>query len=156
MKNLDVSTLDPGIRDVVVALRAAGFGTFDSGDGSKRGEGTLPFPHVAIVESIDNVDVADTVNAILDVVKRTDKRDGWIVDAGYSTADGVLTFVASLPPSPTEHDRAILLISEQLDADVRRCLERAQCQGHHECNPVETHNGCNARAILARFDAVGR
>jgi hypothetical protein len=100
MKSLDPATLDPGIRDVVVALRAANYGTCDSGDGGKRGEGTLPFPHVAIVASPSMYDWQNAAWAILAVVKAADKRDGWIVEASYSTADGVLTFVASLPGKP--------------------------------------------------------
>lgn len=46
---IDPSTLDPGIRDVVVALRAMGFETTDSGDGSKPpGERVMDDPHVFI------------------------------------------------------------------------------------------------------------
>lgn len=97
MRTLDPATLDPGIRDVVDALRACGWDTCDSGDGSKRGEGTLPFPHVAIVDPAHRVDVPGSARAILAVVNSTDGREGWIVEAGYCTADGVLTFVASLP-----------------------------------------------------------
>ena len=97
MRSLDPATLDPGIRDVVVALHAANYGICDSGDGSKRGDGTLPFPHVVIIASPSMYDLQNAAWAILAVVKAADKREGWIVDAGYSTDDGVLTFVASLP-----------------------------------------------------------
>jgi|GEM_PF-7051595 len=55
----------------------------------------------------------------------------------------------------TERDAAIAErnAAQQMVAEMRECLERAQCQ-HVECNPVKTHNGCNARAILARLDAA--
>lgn len=45
-----VTALDPRVREVVVKLRAAGFETTDSGDGSKAEtmEGALPMPHVFV------------------------------------------------------------------------------------------------------------
>lgn len=65
--DLDIGELDPGIRDVVAWLRARGWQTTDSGDGTTKLEGTtpeerqrltcgsetepvmvLPFPHVII------------------------------------------------------------------------------------------------------------
>ena len=102
MRSLDPKKLDPGIRDVVVALRAAGWDTCDSGDGSKRGEGTLSIPHVAIVVAAEAWNhVPERSRLILRTIAAVDKREGWIVEAGYSTVDGVLTFVASLPQTIT-------------------------------------------------------
>lgn len=50
----DVAALDPGVRDLVIALRAAGYETTDSGDGVSKpkdwfesGE-ALPFLHVYV------------------------------------------------------------------------------------------------------------
>lgn len=50
MTELDPTTLDPGIRDVVALLRGWQYQTTDSGDGvSKAGDpDALPFPHVHI------------------------------------------------------------------------------------------------------------
>lgn len=43
--------LDPGIREIVLALRAADYETTDSGDGFSKtpDPDIIPFPHVAIV-----------------------------------------------------------------------------------------------------------
>jgi hypothetical protein len=53
MTRFDPSALDPGIRDVVVRLRAAGFQTTDSGDGVSKPPApeNLPFPHVFVQTS---------------------------------------------------------------------------------------------------------
>lgn len=41
-------------------------------------------------------------------------------------------------------------------AEMRALLERGMCEGHVSgCNPIETYNGCAARALLARID-LGR
>lgn len=50
--------LSPGIRDLVVDLRAAGFNTCDSGDGSNYEDGmecAVPFRMIAIVVSIERL-----------------------------------------------------------------------------------------------------
>ncbi len=58
---LDLDTLDPGIRRTVAWLRGLGFATTDSGDGVSKfkpdspyfdGEGLCDFPHVAIVPAL--------------------------------------------------------------------------------------------------------
>lgn len=43
-----IDQLDPGVRTLVQVVRALGYETTDSGDGSKFGDmdGALPFPHV--------------------------------------------------------------------------------------------------------------
>jgi len=47
---IDLSKLDPGIRNFVAFLRSKGFNTTDSGDGKSKplDEETLPWPHVFI------------------------------------------------------------------------------------------------------------
>lgn len=112
MRHLDPETLDPGIRPVVEALRACGWDTCSSGDGQREAVRLLappsrhaapgrpydlPFPHVVVVDAGEKVDVPRSALAILAVVNVTDKRNGWVVEASYSTDDGVLVFVASCP-----------------------------------------------------------
>lgn len=51
MKDFDYEQLDPGIRDLVRAVHAAGFETTDSGDGVTKKEWiesgeAMPFPHI--------------------------------------------------------------------------------------------------------------
>lgn len=48
MSDIDYSTLDPGIREVVRLLREAGHETTDSGDGVSKGADGLPRAHVVI------------------------------------------------------------------------------------------------------------
>lgn len=61
MPEIDYSGLDPGIRETVRRLRAAGFETTDSGDGrSKLSAGydadeILPYPHVVIHAAPDDL-----------------------------------------------------------------------------------------------------
>lgn len=57
MTALDLGQLDPGIRDIVAHLRAAGFETTDSGDGHSKEPDpeVLPFAHVAIASSPDTL-----------------------------------------------------------------------------------------------------
>jgi poly(3-hydroxybutyrate) depolymerase len=49
--------LDPGIRNLVIALHGAGFNTTDSGDGASKdsGDDVLPYPHVFIVSAPDRM-----------------------------------------------------------------------------------------------------
>jgi len=49
-EGLNLNMIDPGVRELVRLLRAAGFNTCDSGDGSKAKdmECAVPYPMVAI------------------------------------------------------------------------------------------------------------
>lgn len=88
----DYATLDPGVRELVRELRAAGFDTTDSGDGSKVTwqEGALPFRHVvAQVEPADLIREAHRLQALAGHLGLT----GWGIEASYSPADGVALLV---------------------------------------------------------------
>lgn len=49
MDRFNPEELDPGIRELVLELRASGFDTTDSGDGYSKGEIGEPYPHVHMV-----------------------------------------------------------------------------------------------------------
>ena len=54
-----MNDLSPGIRDLVLALNAAGFNTVDSGDGSNHADGmccALPYKHVFLASAPDRAD----------------------------------------------------------------------------------------------------
>ena len=77
-------TLDPGIRDVVLRLNAAGFVTTDSGDGASKpddwyasGE-AIPIPHVVISTDPERM-IADAHRAALVL------GDDWTVEVSYET-----------------------------------------------------------------------
>ena len=80
----------------------------------------------------------------------------WVPVAEHADAvRAVISRQERIEALEAERDAAIAAkdAAEQLVCELRACLERAQCQ-HAECSPVETHNGCNARAILARTEPV--
>jgi hypothetical protein len=95
---IDLSALDPGIRDVVRRIREAGFETTDSGDGVSKsadwyasGE-AIPFPHVA-VETTPGWMVSDA-HQLAELL-----GDGWNVEATYATHDQVASlFARTLDP----------------------------------------------------------
>lgn len=70
--DLDLSTLDPGIRAVVALVRLLGFSTFDSGDGATKTGGECecevdPYPHVrATVDPLQAVAEALRLAAALE------------------------------------------------------------------------------------------
>lgn len=68
-EELDLTALDPGIRETVRWLRSHGFETTDSGDGVSKdlsNEDVLPFPHVAMMVPPDElVAEADRLAALL-------------------------------------------------------------------------------------------
>lgn len=86
-----VSHLSPGIRDLVLALRAAGFNTTDSGDGSNHEQGmacAVPFRMVAI--TCHPADLASTADRL--AVWLQDNPLDWPVyrvEATYNPLDGV-------------------------------------------------------------------
>jgi hypothetical protein len=89
----DESRLDPGIRDVVRTLRAAGFQTSDSGDGVskpadwyKSGE-ALPYPHVFSVTTTRAM--VDDAGILLQLLRAEHGTMGdWRVVASWSPNDG--------------------------------------------------------------------
>ncbi len=95
LEALIVAALDPGIRDVVQQLRAAGFETTDSGDGvSKPADwyedgSALPFPHVWC-----RVDDREALLSEADRLFETLGRR-WDVEATYSPKDGLCILLVS-------------------------------------------------------------
>jgi hypothetical protein len=80
----------------------------------------------------------------------------WVPVAEHADAvRAVISRQERIEALEAERDAAIAAkdAAEKMVCEMRACLERAQCQ-HAECSPVETHNGCNARAILARTEPV--
>jgi hypothetical protein len=86
--DLNVDELDPGIRDLVVYLRARGWNTIDSGDGSKAGtmECALPYRHVAARPRFGLM-VPDA-HQFLAALRDAEPDTEWHVDATYSPNDG--------------------------------------------------------------------
>lgn len=80
--------LDPGIREVVRALRDAGYNTIDSGDGvSKKGthaEGEyLDFPHVLVLSTLSRAStLGETFDMIEAIATLLLEKTGqpWVVD----------------------------------------------------------------------------
>src|ERR1044071_4418903 len=92
----DVNALDPGVRDLVVALRAGGYDTTDSGDGvtKEQVDGcTLPFLHVYIhvseADRRDLVGYADRLRAWL----VSNGRAEFVVEASYATGEPAMCMV---------------------------------------------------------------
>lgn len=81
---MNYDELDPGIRDVVRTLHAAGFETTDSGDGESKPQAwydcgeAIPFPHV-LAETTPETMIADAerMAAVLGA--------GWNIEAEYQT-----------------------------------------------------------------------
>lgn len=107
MTLLDLNELDPGIRDIVARLRAAGFETTDSGDGVTKppGPDVLPYPHVAMVTTREKL-VSDSRfllaflrdNGIEPLVEATfyPATDDAVILASWN----IDTTVAPAPPPP--------------------------------------------------------
>jgi hypothetical protein len=124
-----VTALDPGIRDLVVRLNAAGFTTSDSGDGVSKAEhiaagDALPFRHVACVVSRDDLFTdADRLAALL--------GETWTVEASYHpAAGGRCLLFASESTCPhcggmgeTTHD---IMVGADHDTEQREC---SACKG---------------------------
>lgn len=95
-----VAALDPGIRSLVVVLRARGWDTTDSGDGVSKVGGpqdvdgnVLPFPHVAV-----NVPAnADPIRSAHELAQDIRELCGptWDVELTYSTRDRTCVLLAS-------------------------------------------------------------
>lgn len=101
---LDLKTfgdLDPGIRNIVAHLRAAGFETTDSGDGRSKShydEGfALPFAHVATKSSPELL-LTDAEAAYAFLVG-ADVPPGFKVEASYDPADRTAILLITWPGS---------------------------------------------------------
>lgn len=83
MTSEERAALDPGIRDVVVALRAAGFRTCDSGDGASKPDMgcALPWRHVAA--SVAPIGILSESRRMLRCLRSIEPDAGWIVEATY-------------------------------------------------------------------------
>lgn len=81
----EVEALSPGIRDLVVALRAAGFHTTDSGDGSAHAEGmscAVPYKMVAMLVGRD--EMADETDRLADWFEANNPGwRAWQIQATY-------------------------------------------------------------------------
>jgi hypothetical protein len=97
MDSKTVAELDPGIRDLVVALNDAGWQTTDSGDGESKPEDERVFHvrHVVVADprngasSDDLIDVADHLQRELNRLG----HGGFCVEATYCTEDEHTTFL---------------------------------------------------------------
>lgn len=86
MIELVIEDTDPGIRDLVIALRGVGFNTTDSGDGVSKppDERTFEMPHVIIsTERFGLLDEADRLQAWLD----DNGHASFKVEASYAPRD---------------------------------------------------------------------
>lgn len=84
-----VAALDYGVRNLVVALRKAGFNTTDSGDGySKDPERReLEYPHVMMVVPASSIiEEAKRLQSWIDLDVYL---KNWIIEASYSPKDDV-------------------------------------------------------------------
>jgi hypothetical protein len=97
MAPLDLSELDPGIRDIVGHLRAAGFDTTDSGDGRSKEPDpeVMPFAHVALhsgpARMISDADV------LLVFLSAADVPPGFRIQASYDPEDETAVIMITWP-----------------------------------------------------------
>ena len=103
LEAIDYSELDPGIRDVVRAMRDAGFNTTDSGDGVSKPKDdmcALEYPHVfAVTEPALMIAETDRLGALL--------GPEWHVEGQYSANDGkAFLSAAKMDPAAIWNARA--------------------------------------------------
>lgn len=96
---LDLSTLDPGIRDTVAWLRERGYQTTDSGDGVSKADDpdALPYPHVVIrVELAEMIGIANELDAVADQIP----GGPWTVEVNYRPSDrtAIVMLLGEEPP----------------------------------------------------------
>lgn len=92
----DPNELDAGVRDIVLKLRAFGFETTDSGDGTKAKwqEGAFPFPNI-IVKSKRETLYSDA-DLLVKTLRTYDSRV-WYVEASYVPEHDSYTLLATVP-----------------------------------------------------------
>lgn len=91
-----IAALDPGIRDVVVMLDAAGWDTCDSGDGVSKPPAGRVFDEPHVFVQIKG-DIAEQAQVLLSQL-----GDGWYVEGNYSTFDGKAMLGAFKSDGPTQ------------------------------------------------------
>lgn len=102
MDQIDLAALDPGIRNVVAHLRAAGFDTTDSGDGRTKNLSdpeVLPFAHV-VIDSMPTdllADAHDLHNVATDACATVGFPSGFQIEATYDPADSSAIIMLSWP-----------------------------------------------------------
>lgn len=114
MTDVNYDALDPGIREIVRAIRAAGFDTTDSGDGSKGSSmvGALGYAHVVVnlgkYERLGQGEIDDIQQ--LRVMAGT-IGDGWSVEASWIPGSELIVTVFdkemadALTEAETAHQR---------------------------------------------------
>lgn len=98
MKALDIDTLNPGIRRVVIRLRAAGFDTCDSGDGVTH-EHACDRDHAYVVMLVPQELLVSLAQQLWSLVR------SWGVAVQAQNADGLPMMQASYDPG---NDMAVL------------------------------------------------
>lgn len=102
----EIDGLSPGVRDLVVDMREAGFYTTDSGDGSNYAAGmecAVPFKMVAVL--CGPLELAQTADRLASwLIDRGLDWPAWRVEASYNPGDGT----------------AIVLLSESSDEQLDR------------------------------------
>lgn len=79
----NAESLDPGIRTVVVRLRALGFNTTDSGDGVTKPENERIFHVPHVVCQVSKHELQDSADQLLSVL-----GPEWRIEASYCPNDG--------------------------------------------------------------------
>lgn len=94
---LNLAELDPGIRDIVAHLRAAGFETTDSGDGRSKEPDpeVMPFAHMAIASEPARL-LADA-DAALAFLAAAGVPPGFQVEATYWPIGGNAVVLITWP-----------------------------------------------------------
>lgn len=105
--DLDLSTLTPGIREVVRLLRQNGFKTTDSGDGvtnvANGMEGAMTVPHVVMrIEPDEIIAEARRLQSLIDPYCTEEGASGPFIEASFSPRDNI----------------AVLVLFELSDADL--------------------------------------
>lgn len=108
-----VQGLDSAIRSVVLSLRAHGFNTTDSGDGSKAGtmEGALDIPHVFATTGPDAM------------IREADRLLYWLI--GHGSDEGVRAARVEATYLPQDAVAMLALFHVTGSSIVVRC---ARCQ----------------------------
>lgn len=134
MKRLDLSLLDPGIVDVVVALRRHGFQTTDSGDGRSKTDDPDAYDveHVAMKSRPPErliptaLDVpAGQVVAVLNVIAEARPEEEWQVEFTVSMTSSSRKPVETITAWKVPHCIAYAGLRDDPDFDFCRACGRS-------------------------------